>query len=83
MKSDDNMQFMLDIMSAHHQIIQQKSEKHIWTLFGISKNIYFRNFEKSNQNIWSNVDKSPDSSVSQRVLIALKFLWKNIEKQKS
>ena len=28
-------------------------------------------------------EKKPDSSVSQWVLIALKFLWKNIEKQKS
>ena len=49
MKSDDSMQFMLDIMSAHHQIIQQKSKKHILSSFGdFQKN---REFEKSNQNI--------------------------------
>ena len=42
MKSDDNMQFMLDIMSSHHQIIQQNSKnthfEHFWEF---SKNIFF------------------------------------------
>ena len=33
MKSDDNMQFMLDIMSVHHQIIQQKSGKSYFDQF--------------------------------------------------
>ena len=49
MKSDDNMQFMLDIMSTYHQIIQQKPKKHISSTFeDFQKN---REFEQSNQNI--------------------------------
>ena len=49
MKGDENMQFMLDIMSSHHQIIQQNSKnthfEHFWEFS--KKN---RRFEESKQN---------------------------------
>ena len=74
MKGDENMQFMLDIMSSHHQIIQQNSKnthfEHFWEF---SKNIFFKDL-RNRTNILVDCYFFPDSWFSERVLIALKFL---------
>ena len=48
--------------------------------------MFFRDFEEYNQNIFQTdriLKTHPDLNVLERVLIAVKFLSKNIEKQKS
>ena len=54
-----------------------------WSLFEFSKkNLVWGIYSKYFSN-WSDVKNSPDLNVLERVLIAVKFLLKNIEKQKS
>ena len=51
--------------------------------FLIFKTIYFRGIEPKYFSSWVILHFFPDLNVLERVLIAVKFLAKNIEKQKS